>query len=52
VGAGCVPDVAGLEQQDRAKIGRLELFANASEPVIAEALEVDAVLPVDPVQAW
>jgi hypothetical protein len=51
VGARGISDVAGLEQQDRAEIGRFELFANASEPVVAEASEVDAVLPVDPMQA-
>src|SRR5207344_2638013 len=51
VGARGVPDVARLEQQDRAQIGRFELFANAGEPVVAEAPEVDAVLPVDPMEA-
>ena len=33
------------------EIGRLELFPNPGQPVVAETVEVDAVLPVDPVEA-
>ena len=51
VGAGGVPDVAGLEQQHRAQVGRLELLLHPREPVVAEAVEVDAVLPVNAVES-
>ena len=51
VRAGRVPDVAGLEQQERSEVRGLQLRANAGEPVLAEAVEVDAVLPVHPGEA-
>src|SRR6266511_1380809 len=51
VRAGRVPDVARLEEQDRTQIRYLQLLANPAEPIVAEAVEVDAVLPVDSVDA-
>ena len=45
--AGDVADVAGLEQQQRAEVGRLERLPGPVEPVRPQPLEVDTDLPVD-----
>jgi hypothetical protein len=34
-----------------AQVRRLQLLANTSEPILAESVEVDAVLPVDCIDA-
>jgi hypothetical protein len=50
VRAGRIPDVAGLEQQDRAQIGGVELLLDTLQAVLPEAIEVDAILPVHAVE--
>ena len=51
LGAGDVADVARLEQEQGAELGGVQRLLGAGEPIGAEALEVDADLPVDPSDA-
>src|SRR5260370_35600727 len=45
---GChVPDVGHVETKQRAQVGTLELCLQLGEPLRAEPLEVDTLLPVD-----
>ncbi len=48
LGGGGVPDVRRLEQQHRAQVELVEHRPDPGEPVLAQPLEVDPVLPVHP----
>src|SRR5262249_45811203 len=47
VGRGQVTDVVHVEAEQRAEVGLGEELLRAREPLTAEAVEVDALLPVD-----
>src|SRR5260221_8888954 len=47
VGGRHVPDVGHVETEQRAQVGTLELCLQLGETLRAQALEVDALLPVD-----
>ena len=47
VGRRDVADVGHVEAQQRAEVRRLELGLDAREALLAQAVEADALLPVD-----
>jgi len=47
VGARDVPDVVGIEEQERAKVGRFERGLRTVEPLTAETGEIDPLFPVN-----
>ncbi len=51
VGGGHIPDVVEVERQQRPQVAAFELAPQPGHPVVAQAVEVHPLLPVDGVEA-